>query len=180
MFLKMKAWQVFTIVALVPFVAQIILVSFVVAGNKPDPRAMLDIFPYLMVIFMSTFMAWFWSLGTGLNKLVSLEIRPSSKLFRVGIIYAGTYMLLFTVFMMSLLESANPGSLMILIVPFHFFAMICMFYGLYFIAKNLVMAEKNEMAKFDDFAGPFFLLWFFPVGIWFIQPRINQIVANVR
>ncbi len=177
MFLRMKSWQVFTIVAVVPFVAQIILVSFVATGNIPDPRALLSIFPYLMAIFMSVFMTWFWSLGTGLNKLVSLEIRPSSKFFRFGIIYTGAYTLLFTVIMLNLLESGNPGGKIILIVPFHFLAMFCMFYGIYFIAKNLVMAEKNAMAKFDDFAGPFFLLWFFPVGIWIVQPRINKLVA---
>ena len=176
MFLKMKSWQVFAIVAVIPFVAQIILISLVAAGANPDPRALLSIFPYLMAIFMSVFMTWFWSLGIGLNNLVNMEIRPGSIFFRFGIIYAGAYMLLFTVIMLSLLESGNLGSSMLLIVPFHFFAMFCIFYGIYFIAKNLVMAEKNETVKFDDFAGPFFLLWFFPVGIWFIQPRVNKLV----
>jgi hypothetical protein len=32
--------------------------------------------------------------------------------------------------------------------------------------------------SFYDFSGPFFLLWFFPIGIWIIQPRINRLFTD--
>ena len=36
-------------------------------------------------------------------------------------------------------------------------------------------AEKQDNVKFEDFVGEFFLIWFFPFGIWKIQPRITNI-----
>ncbi len=53
-----------------------------------------------------------------------------------------------------------------------------MFYDLYFVSKNLVLAETSKSASFYDYAGPFFLIWFFPVGVWFIQPRINRLYGQ--
>jgi uncharacterized RDD family membrane protein YckC len=53
--------------------------------------------------------------------------------------------------------------------------MFCMLYLLYFVSKNLVLAETRKPASFPDYAGPFFLIWFFPIGIWFTQPRINRL-----
>jgi len=49
------------------------------------------------------------------------------------------------------------------IVPLHFFAMFCLFYDLYFVSKSLVTAETRRPVTFYDYAGPFFLIWFFPM-----------------
>lgn len=68
--------------------------------------------------------------------------------------------------------------LIALILLFHLFAMFCIFYGLYFVSKSLVLAETGKPASFYDYAGPFFLIWFFPIGIWFTQPRINRLFAE--
>jgi len=43
------------------------------------------------------------------------------------------------------------------------------------ISRNLVMAERNNKVKFSGFSREFFLMWFFPIGLWFIQPRINKL-----
>jgi uncharacterized RDD family membrane protein YckC len=43
------------------------------------------------------------------------------------------------------------------------------------VSKNLVLAETSKPASFYDYAGPFFLIWFFPIGVWFTQPRINRL-----
>ena len=178
LFLLMKSWQVFGLVVVLPFVFQSIVMTKIMSSNLIDPKEIFDILLYMMLGFMAIFMTWFWSLGTGLNNLIKPEIRPSSKFFRFGIIYSALYMILFMFFMSRLIDQEKMGSMMGFVFPLHLFAMFCMFYGLYFIAKNLVMAEKNEVVKFDDFSGPFFLIWFFPIGIWFVQPRINKLISN--
>jgi len=53
--------------------------------------------------------------------------------------------------------------------------MFSLLYNVYFVSKTLVQAETGKPASFYDYAGPFFLLWFFPVGVWFTQPRINRL-----
>ena len=59
----------------------------------------------------------------------------------------------------------------------HLVATFCMFYNLYFVAKSLKLVELQRPVGFYDYSGPLFLLWFFPAGIWVVQPRINRLYA---
>jgi hypothetical protein len=68
------------------------------------------------------------------------------------------------------------GGLMIIVFPLHLFSMFCIFYCLYFVAKTFKTVELQREVQFSDFAGEFFLIWFFPVGIWVIQPKINKMI----
>jgi len=65
------------------------------------------------------------------------------------------------------------------IIPLHLFAMFCMFYVLYFVSKNMVMAETAKQVLLADYIWSLMLFWFFPIGVWFIQPKINQIYRRV-
>ncbi|MNL47293.1 hypothetical protein D3C87_1700740 [compost metagenome] len=67
---------------------------------------------------------------------------------------------------------------LLLIIPLHLFSIFCLIYTLYFNAKSLKAVETRKPVTFSDFAGEFFLLWFFPVGVWIIQPRINKIFSE--
>jgi hypothetical protein len=58
--------------------------------------------------------------------------------------------------------------------------MFCIFYIAFFASKSLAMAEKSGPVTFYDYAGPLFLIYFFPVGVWFVQPRINRLYAQSR
>jgi hypothetical protein len=57
--------------------------------------------------------------------------------------------------------------------------MFCIFYALYFNAKALKAVEWQKKVTLSDYVGDFFLIWFFPIGLWFIQPRINNIVNKL-
>jgi hypothetical protein len=67
---------------------------------------------------------------------------------------------------------------MAIIIPLHLFSMFCIFYCLYFVSKTFKTAELQRQTTFSDFAGEFFLLWFYPVGIWIVQPKINKMVES--
>jgi hypothetical protein len=171
----MKSWQTFSLVFGFPLAAQFFLMFFIVDSNNPDPQAIFKIMPIFTFVFMVIFLSWFWGLGTGLNKYVAEEIRPSPNLFKFGLIYSGVYIILFLVVMMDFSNNNMIAESIAIIFPLHMLSMVCMFYGLYFISKNLVMAERNNKVKFSSFSREFFLIWFLPIGIWFIQPRINKL-----
>jgi len=57
--------------------------------------------------------------------------------------------------------------------------MFCMFYIIYFVSKTLKMAELQRNVSFSDYAGEFFLIWLYPIGIWFVQPKINELAHRV-
>lgn len=63
------------------------------------------------------------------------------------------------------------------------FAAIPMFYVLYaviyvflFPARVLKSVEIRNKASFSEYIGYVLMMVFWPIGIWFLQPRINKIV----
>jgi hypothetical protein len=69
------------------------------------------------------------------------------------------------------------GWWLVVIIPLHLYTMYCMFYTIWFIAKCIATIENNRVVGFDSYAGNFFLLWFFPIGIWFIHPKVRKIFS---
>jgi len=57
--------------------------------------------------------------------------------------------------------------------------LFCIYYALYFLSKSLVLAETGKAPSLFAHLLLWFLFYFVPIGIWFIQPRINRLfVAN--
>ena len=65
-----------------------------------------------------------------------------------------------------------------IILPLHLLSMFGMFYSLYFVAKTFKTVELQKEVNFGEFAGEFFMLWFYFIGIWIIQPKINKMSEN--
>lgn len=190
-FIHGKAWQLFVLMVGLPLIGQLVtmpimMAAFMTSRNPEDMRKILASFGLVMCVlgaaFMLLFLGWLYILGTELNKIVRKEIRLKKRFFDFSVIYPFFYFLVFMSLWILATSSTNPLliGLMFLVMPFHLFAMFCMFYLLNFVSKNLVMAERKEPVKFYDYAGPFFLLWFFPVGIWIIQPKINLLFREPR
>jgi hypothetical protein len=171
LFLRAKHWQLFLLLAGVVVGCQIALVSTFPTSNSPEDfaKALRTVgAATLALVFLMA--SWFWGLGSFLNALVPLSGRPPIRVFRLALIYPAAYAVVF--FCVLWLTQDVPA----VIFPFHLLATGCMFYNLYFVAKSLTLAETGRTAaSFYDFSGPFFLLWFFPLGIWVIQPRINRL-----
>jgi hypothetical protein len=161
-------------------------------GAEPDPRALFSffsVFPVLMIIFVGTFFGWFWAIAIGLQNKVPANIKMKTSKFKVFFFIPITYMLLISIGIvaaMSILpgmaetgEEPNLGVIfgsMAIILPLHFFSMFCIFYCLYFVSKTFKTVELQRETTFSDFAGEFFLIWFYPIGIWIVQPKINKMV----
>jgi len=174
-FLRAKHWQIF-----IAFAAVCLISSIVAAGSDlPKVRSLSDVGKAdllnlgLTMVIMLLLIGWFWSMGLFLNSIVKPQLKLGTKFLGFALIFPAAYVpVFFAVFF-----TAN-AALLVLILPFHFLAMYCLFYGLYFVSKSLVMAETGKQATFYDYAGPFFLIWFFPIGVWFTQPRINRLYAE--
>jgi hypothetical protein len=168
-FVRAKHWQIFLLIV----GAATTLLSFAKAQSADEMlRAALP-FGLLMTLSMVFVGAWLWSMGSFLNSVVQPSLRLRLGFFRVALVYPMLYMFVFV----AVFTSANPLLLAVLF-PLHVFAMFCLFYDFYFVSRSLAMAETPKVASFADYAGSFFLLWFFPVGVWFIQPRVNRLFAQ--
>jgi hypothetical protein len=179
-FLRAKHWQIFLLLfglCVVGDVAAPSSSTLATAQSLEEFGKLGLLFGVAMVLFMFCFLAWFWSMGSFLSSIVQPGLRLKMGFFRIALIYPVVYLPLFIVLIQKI--NHNP-TLFAVIFPLHVFAMFCMFYLLYFVSKSLVSAETSKPASFYDYAAPFFLIWFFPIGVWFTQPRINLLYEERR
>jgi len=194
-FLKAKHWQLFALLVGIPLIYQIVVMiitfSDAIAGNNPNLDffgGLFVVFPLIMIISMIIFYGWFWSVGVGLQKYIPGDIKKNVAIFKILLLFPLLY--IFTIFVfagitlldfidLNNIEESNIFLAVAIILPLHLFSMFCQFHSLYFVAKTFKQAELQKAVKFDEYIGEFFLLWFFPVGVWFIQPKINKIVTKI-
>jgi len=174
-FLRAKHWQIFVLLVGVGFVGDIVLLIYFPAAGSGDSFGRFELLDgILTAIFLVLFLGWLWAMGSFLSSIVIPKLRLDTELFLVSLIYPPLYIFAFFAVIFGNVKSP----LIVLILPFHLFAMFCIFYWIYFVSKSLVLAETGRPASFYDYAGPFFLIWFFPIGIWFTQLRINRLYAE--
>lgn len=185
-FLNAKHWQIFLMTFGLPFIIQILTAPMVFLGN--DPMIMMRVFPVIMILCIGGLLGWFWSIGVGLQSEVPGNVKMKVKKFKILLITPLIYILLISIAMSTIFngvfetvrepDTSLMGGLLGVIIPLHLFSMFCIFYCLYFVAKTFKTVELQREVTFSDFAGEFFLFWFFPVGIWIIQPKINKMIEN--
>ncbi len=177
-FLTLKHWQLFGLLLVIPMILQAIFMGSMLSNDNPTTGSIA--FPIMMIFLVGLFFGWFYALGTNLHKKLPTTAKMNLTKFKIFLFIPVIYMLFLSVFMAGMFSNSttvgepNP-TIFALIVPLHLFSMFCIFYCLYFNAKALKTVEWQRPVTFSDFAGEFFLIWFFPFGIWIIQPRINKL-----
>jgi len=200
-FLKAKHWQLFILIFGLPFIFYIFMVASVFSAaasgnvNATNIFGVFKFFPILMFLVIGIQFGWFWSIGVGLQTKVPVTVKMKVKKFRAFFFIPLAYILLMMCFVfyfflsVDFVSPQNSGLFadgayaailipVIIIIPLHLFSMFCIFYCLYFVAKTLKTVELQKEVQFSDFAGEFFLIWFYPIGIWLIQPRINKLMQQ--
>ncbi len=192
-FLRAKHWQLFLLTFGLPMIFQFIMIGTMIfnftSHNSPDPTMMfsyMKFFPFIMILFAVVYFGWFWSVAVGLQKKVPVYVKMKVNRFKILFFIPLVYLVLFTSFFSISINSAfgadpqqsiiNIFDLFAVIVPLHLFSMFCIFYSLYFVAKTFKTVELQRQVSFSDFAGEFFMIWFYPIGIWIVQPKINKML----
>lgn len=181
-FLKLKHWQLFLLMFAIPFFVQAIVMTLTISNH--NPRYIGILFPVVMLLYIGPFWGWFYALGINLNKKLPETVKMNLSRFKLFLFIPGIYIL----FLMSLLFAFFSGFsireinplIVLVIIPIHLFSIFCIFYCLYFNAKSLKAVELQKPVTFNDYSGEFFLIWFFFIGVWFIQPRINKLFADTN
>lgn len=197
--LKAKHWQIFLPVFGLPLVAYFTMVATMVdtiASTEGDYLfrdsssfiGLSILFPILMFISIVVLYRWLWAIATGLQHklpgIVKMKVKKFKILFLIPLFYVFLIMVI-AVFLSIYLEPTTPepsgiiiGIFMAIILPLHLVSMFGLVYSIYFVAKTFKSVELQREIGFSDFAGEFFLIWFFPIGIWIIQPKINAMMEK--
>jgi len=168
-FLGAKDWQVFLL-----FVVGILPLVF---GNSLWPFALFSELYYF---------AWLWIAGSFLAALTTSALRLKLRFFRFSVLFLALYFLVAIAILPKFLrpQISLPGVtfnvLVALFITLIFLAMVSVLYVMYFVAKSLLLAETGRPVSALDYFGSFFLICFFLVGVWIIQPRINRLFIAHR
>ena len=177
LFVQAKHWQIFLFFVLLGALSEFpVLGNFAAAVKSPEGYGVVLVLTELLTaIAVWCFLLWLWSVGSFLTAVVPATLRLKKKFFLFTVVFTEIYVPV----SIALFQSINP-KLFVITIPLHLFAVFCMFSNLYFVAEGLVIAETGKRVSFFDCVGPFFLIWFFVIGVWFIQPRINRLYATKR
>ena len=181
-FLKAKHWQIFALVIGLPFLFQLLLMVFMFLNlpfQNGDFRSgifvVLGFLPLLLILSLIVFIGWFWSVGNGLQKFLPEGMQFEMKKFKFSLLFPFFYMLLLTMLIgnnfFGFSFITGIGRMFFFIIPLHLLSMFCMGYLLYFVSKTIKSVEMQREARVNDHLGEFFMLWFFPLGIWVIQAK---------
>ncbi len=198
LFLKAKHWQFFLITFALPFLAQSVMMNWMVNEitnnveilEKANPTEMLYIMDvqllvYAIVGMLATlvYYGWMWSVVHGLQKRIPDGITVKTGLFKLALLipFLSSCALLLSMrgLIMGAFNKLIAGatdwdfSSLYWIIPLFFFSIFCNFYCFYVVAKTVKTVELKREVRFGDFVGEFFMTWFFPIGVFMIQPKIN-------
>lgn len=173
MILKLKHWQVF--IGLMFFT---ILPFLLVDSNLGmNDVSSIELKTILIVIGQIIFFSWVLLLGLSLNKIEENPHHFSKILLVISTVCC---ILGYGDLQLQTL-SANSSSIHVIISSF---LPVLTFFGLFYTFKNVSQSLKSieigEKAKFKDYILDAILIFIFPIGIWFIQPRLNQIYNGIE
>lgn len=198
-FLKAEHWQLFLAGIVVPFVLQVVLfrdffrtieeLAYImesVGDISPSlelPRSFIFV-PIIILLSVGVQIAWLWSVVVGLEKKLPEDMyHGSNTLFKISL-FAPIATFLYAIYLMyDMMNNVMTGMMpnisgFFLLFPLSFFSTFGMFYVVYFVAKRIKTVELQAIPRFEDWTGEFFLIAFFPIGVWILQPRINDLYKN--
>lgn len=195
LFLKAKHWQLFVLSTGIPIMIYFVMMGYFFSNITvyPPNSAMPDIdavfgmmylMPILMILLMGILFGWYWSIGVGLQSKIPEHLRLNVNLFKTFLLIPAIYIVGLAIFMSTMVRGAffiaavvNIGMIGFFMLV-HLFNMFCIFYCMYFVAKTYKIAELQRPVTFSDYIGEFFLVWFYPVGVWILQPEINRMAET--
>ena len=164
-FLKVKHWQLFILMAIVPLIIVIVF----------NPFTFIVRLTY-GIIGVGTFFGWLYSLGISLNRKLPEGLGIRTVYFKISF-FLLVFFFVGSIMIQVLYDRPQHEDIFIML-PIVIFLQGCVFYMFYFIAKSLKTVELQRDTRYSDYADDFFRLWFYPIGIWNIQPRINELFES--
>ncbi len=178
--LKIEPWKLFCLIVLLPMFIQSDWMKYIV--EMSNSQLLLNIYNVISILISLVYFFWIYLLARNLYaqlpNTVKMSIIRFNIFFFIPLIY-GILLFVYTDFFDQTKLMQNSAFIDALL-PFHFFIIFCVLYCFYFNAKALKSIEFKKPVEFRDYVFTFFLIWFYPIGIWFIQPRVNSLFIEKR
>ena len=134
---------------------------------------------YLNIFIFAFFSAWLYSIVKVLSERNQYDKETKLGKFTAVLIWTAFYSISLSIyFALTFNKYEDPKWFPLIIIPGQIFLFYCVFYLTSFIAKLICTVEQKRIIKFQDYLGYFFLFFIFPIGIWWIHPKINQLTKS--
>jgi len=164
-FLKLRHWELFLMLVLPTVLCWLWRVPF-------SPLVVASIGLFLLIVLF----AWMLSVGVWCNSRLPESRRSNTAPFIAALIVPLLYLLMYIFFYLpELQEGGPPEKPPLWLLPMHMLSLLSVFYAFWFTASKYKSLAENEDADFLIFSSTFFLLFIFPLGVWIIQPSVNQL-----
>lgn len=188
LFLKAKHWQLFSAIIIIPAILQLSAMLSVTQlevaidyNSTTNDLSLFQIFPLVVILFARMLHGWFWSITMGLQKFIPQELKINLRKFKIfffiPIIYISTIMFYLTATLNGVKANLIEDNLWLIaiIIPLHLLSMFGIFHSMYCAAITIKTLELKKQVNFGDFATEFLMFWFYFIGIWIIQPKVNNL-----
>lgn len=196
-FLGAAHWKVFLATAGIPIIIQIIAqgasysINPAINQSTLNPEEVLGFVKVFMlayfgvlIFFLYAQFTWLWQVSTSFQVLLpegeSLNLRIFKMLFTLPLIamvvMAYAFYNVFEMIQSQEFDFVSFG-LIFLMATIMFPTVL---YLMYVPAKTIKSAEAGAKLKFGEFAGEFFLVVFFFIGVFALQPRVNALYAKLK
>lgn len=164
-FLKLRHWELFLMLMLPTALCWLWRVPF-------NPLVVASIGLFLMIVLF----LWMLSVGVWCNARLPEKRQSNLAPFIVALTIPLAYVLMYILLYLPQLQASGPPEQPPLwLLPMHMLSMLCVFYAFWFTSSKFKSLLENEDADFMIFSSTFFLLFIFPLGVWIIQPSVNQL-----
>ena len=132
----------------------------------------------LAFYFLAVVLGWIYSIGSTANEKLNPEFQMNALVFKTALILP--FICLF-VFLWGILFPLSRGEIQVLPswgIYVHFTGIISFAYSVWFSAKQFTTLKLKQEISFIDYYGPFMGLWFGFIGVWFLQPQVQQLLGE--
>ncbi|MDB5267309.1 MAG: hypothetical protein JWP58_349 [Hymenobacter sp.] len=165
--LKAKAWQVFLV----------LLASYFISWFVKET----DVSELLKLVGFSIFCIWLALIGNTMNQLDKTQEKPGVGWFILNVVVTMSAPLASKVlsdpdFVVTPTSFNAKGSW---VIP-ALYVVVAYVQIHWFVASSIVAREQGQKPEFSQVLGTAILLFLWPIGVWFIQPRLNRIFNTIQ
>ncbi len=157
-------------ILLIIAVLQVLTMIFLSFSASP----FFDLIPYVIVFSSVISSCWFYVAGEELYKRLPADRQFDLQRYRWFVIIPALATIAVTVAPGSIGETADID----LSRPIQLIGLAMGIANDVTLAKALVAVETKKKVTFGEVVGDFFLLLFFFIGVWWIQPRMTNLIDN--
>jgi hypothetical protein len=136
----------------------------------PLPLPVSKVVDPLFILFP---LVWAWSIGINFHRLVPRSAFMSLSSFKVAFGFAVISLYAWFLFFFGPMRQTLTSLLVFSVMD------LAAIYVVYFAARTIVMLDGSKAPTFNNVGKVFLLICLFPVGVRFIQPRVNRILRAV-